>query len=75
MQQKVPRCPSCKGVVKPDITFFGEKLPASVKRAVEADHNKVREVLWCSVAWCDIVLVGRAVNIVLPFVPQWTGRI
>ncbi|CAM9306640.1 unnamed protein product, partial [Hapterophycus canaliculatus] len=29
MQQKVPRCPSCKGVVKPDITFFGEKLPAS----------------------------------------------
>lgn len=42
MQQKVPRCPSCRGVVKPDITFFGEKLPGSVKRAVEADHKKVR---------------------------------
>lgn len=41
MQQKVPRCPSCRGVVKPDITFFGEKLPGSVKRAVEADHKKV----------------------------------
>ena len=41
MQQKVPLCPSCHGVVKPDITFFGEKLPPSVKRAVEADHNKV----------------------------------
>lgn len=41
MQQKVPRCPSCQGVVKPDITFFGEKLPAKVKRAVEADHKKV----------------------------------
>lgn len=43
MQQKVPRCPSCRGVVKPDITFFGEKLPGSVKRAVEADHKKVRQ--------------------------------
>lgn len=41
MQQKVPRCPSCQGVVKPDITFFGEKLPGKVKRAVEADHKKV----------------------------------
>lgn len=41
MQQKVPRCPSCDGVMKPDITFFGEKLPASVKRAVEADYKKV----------------------------------
>ncbi|CAM9909071.1 unnamed protein product [Pylaiella littoralis] len=40
MQQEVPRCPSCRGVVKPDITFFGEKLPGSVKRAVEADHKK-----------------------------------
>ena len=42
MRQEVPRCPACKqGVVKPDITFFGEKLPSSVKRAVEADHKKV----------------------------------
>ncbi|CAM9971438.1 unnamed protein product, partial [Ectocarpus fasciculatus] len=40
MQQRVPRCPACQGVVKPDITFFGERLPASVKRAVEADHKK-----------------------------------
>lgn len=23
----VPRCPTCKGVVKPDIVFFGEELP------------------------------------------------
>lgn len=44
MQQQVPRCPSCQGVVKPDITFFGEKLPAKVKRAVEADHNKVTKM-------------------------------
>ncbi|XP_056877703.1 NAD-dependent protein deacetylase sirtuin-3, mitochondrial isoform X1 [Takifugu flavidus] len=27
MSGKVPRCPTCKGVVKPDIVFFGEELP------------------------------------------------
>lgn len=24
---KIPRCPVCTGVVKPDIVFFGETLP------------------------------------------------
>ncbi|XP_051001541.1 NAD-dependent protein deacetylase sirtuin-3, mitochondrial isoform X2 [Acomys russatus] len=28
MADKVPRCPVCTGVVKPDIVFFGEPLPA-----------------------------------------------
>lgn len=28
MADKVPRCPVCTGVVKPDIVFFGEQLPA-----------------------------------------------
>lgn len=27
MNGKVPRCPTCTGVVKPDIVFFGEELP------------------------------------------------
>ncbi|XP_041644611.1 NAD-dependent protein deacetylase sirtuin-3, mitochondrial isoform X2 [Cheilinus undulatus] len=27
MSGKVPRCPTCTGVVKPDIVFFGEELP------------------------------------------------
>ncbi|NXI90627.1 SIR3 deacetylase, partial [Psophia crepitans] len=27
MADKVPRCPVCTGVVKPDIVFFGEELP------------------------------------------------
>ncbi|XP_041840369.1 NAD-dependent protein deacetylase sirtuin-3, mitochondrial isoform X1 [Melanotaenia boesemani] len=27
MSGTVPRCPTCKGVVKPDIVFFGEELP------------------------------------------------
>uniref|UniRef100_A0A3B5RAJ7 NAD-dependent protein deacetylase n=1 Tax=Xiphophorus maculatus TaxID=8083 RepID=A0A3B5RAJ7_XIPMA len=29
MSGAVPRCPTCKGVVKPDIVFFGEELPLS----------------------------------------------
>ncbi|XP_072236005.1 NAD-dependent protein deacetylase sirtuin-3, mitochondrial isoform X2 [Leuresthes tenuis] len=27
MSGAVPKCPTCKGVVKPDIVFFGEELP------------------------------------------------
>ncbi|KAF8625960.1 hypothetical protein AX17_006685 [Amanita inopinata Kibby_2008] len=27
-QCKIPRCPKCDGLVKPDIVFFGEPLPA-----------------------------------------------
>uniref|UniRef100_A0A3B4VA00 Sirtuin 3 n=2 Tax=Seriola TaxID=8160 RepID=A0A3B4VA00_SERDU len=27
MSGTVPKCPTCKGVVKPDIVFFGEELP------------------------------------------------
>ncbi|KAK0155475.1 NAD-dependent protein deacetylase sirtuin-3, mitochondrial [Merluccius polli] len=27
MKGTVPKCPTCKGVVKPDIVFFGEELP------------------------------------------------
>jgi len=39
---KVPRCTACDGVVKPDITFFGEMLPAGAldgafQMASEAD--------------------------------------
>lgn len=27
MSGTVPKCPTCKGVVKPDVVFFGEELP------------------------------------------------
>ncbi|XP_032076274.1 NAD-dependent protein deacetylase sirtuin-3, mitochondrial isoform X3 [Thamnophis elegans] len=27
MTDKIPKCPVCTGVVKPDIIFFGEELP------------------------------------------------
>ncbi|KAF7659744.1 hypothetical protein LDENG_00293560 [Lucifuga dentata] len=27
MKGTIPKCPTCKGIVKPDIVFFGEELP------------------------------------------------
>ncbi|XP_051503635.1 NAD-dependent protein deacetylase sirtuin-3, mitochondrial [Myxocyprinus asiaticus] len=27
MEGTVPKCPTCKGIIKPDIVFFGEELP------------------------------------------------
>lgn len=36
-------CPD--GVIKPDITFFGERLPASINRAVDADSRVADLVL------------------------------
>lgn len=27
MKGNIPKCPTCKGVIKPDIVFFGEELP------------------------------------------------
>ncbi|XP_041052928.1 NAD-dependent protein deacetylase sirtuin-3-like isoform X2 [Carcharodon carcharias] len=34
MERKVPHCPSCSGVIKPDIVFFGEQLPANFHRYI-----------------------------------------
>ncbi len=30
---KIPRCPACGGVIKPDVVLFGEQLPAEVVNA------------------------------------------
>lgn len=36
MRQEVPRC-ECGGVMRPDITFFGEPLAKAVSRAIDSD--------------------------------------
>ncbi len=41
-QEQIPRCPSCKGLIRPDVVWFGEMLPqdawsASVSAAEFAD--------------------------------------
>ena len=43
--QQVPRCPKCPeeedGIMKPSITFFGEKLPDAFDEAFALDREKV----------------------------------
>ncbi|MFW6303513.1 MAG: SIR2 family NAD-dependent protein deacylase, partial [Candidatus Sumerlaeota bacterium] len=58
-EQVVPRCPECGGVVKPDITFFGELLPeGAVEKAMgEADASDVMLVLGTSLAVYPAALV------------------
>jgi len=34
MNKQIPRCERCKGLVKPDIVFFGESLPVEFHRAI-----------------------------------------
>lgn len=51
----VPRCKECKGLVKPDITFFGEALPRAFS---EKSHNTTM---------ADLVLVIGTSLTVYPF--------
>lgn len=51
----VPRCGECKGLVKPDITFFGEALPRAFS---EKSHNTVM---------ADLVLIIGTSLTVYPF--------
>lgn len=44
--KRVPRCPSCGGVVKPDVVLFGELLPFHILRKAEA-----------AVESCDVLIV------------------
>jgi NAD-dependent deacetylase len=39
-EKKVPRCPSCNGIIRPDVVWFGEMLPEGVfETAVEAANR------------------------------------
>lgn len=67
---KIPTCPDCKGVVKPDIVFFGESLPPVFHRCVPQDMPK-----------CDLLIVMGTSLVVQPFcslvdrVPATTPRL
>lgn len=50
---QIPRCPSCGGILKPNVILFGEQLPVSVLNAA-----------WGEVRACDVVLVaGTSLNV------------
>ncbi|KAI9504216.1 Sirt2 histone deacetylase, partial [Coemansia spiralis] len=56
MQDKIPRCASCKSLVKPDITFFGEGLPSRFFNLLEDDFSS-----------CDLLIVMGTSLLVQPF--------
>lgn len=63
--QRVPACPDCGGVLKPDITFFGEALPA---RALEEARQLAEQA--------DLMLVLGSSLVVYPAasLPAFTLR-
>ncbi len=36
-QDRIPQCPCCNGIVKPDIVFFGEPLPSDTLREAQEE--------------------------------------
>ncbi|KAF9242632.1 DHS-like NAD/FAD-binding domain-containing protein [Melanogaster broomeanus] len=39
MNSEIPRCERCKGLVKPDIVFFGEALPVQFHKSIRSLQN------------------------------------
>ncbi|KAI8906002.1 DHS-like NAD/FAD-binding domain-containing protein [Gorgonomyces haynaldii] len=53
---QVPECPDCKGLVKPDIVFFGEQLPERFHSMIHKDFKQ-----------CDaLIVIGTSLS-VAPF--------
>ena len=52
---QLPTCPSCGGLVKPDITLMGEQLPLAVLRAAQQAARA-----------CDLILVAGSSLEVMP---------
>ncbi|ELR17703.1 NADdependent deacetylase sirtuin 2, putative [Acanthamoeba castellanii str. Neff] len=67
---QIPKCRSCQGLVKPDIVFFGESLPARFFGCVAVDFQE-----------CDLLIVMGTSLQVQPFaalvqkVPQSCPRL
>lgn len=57
METMVPRCEKCQQVVKPDIVFFGESLPARFFTMVPQDFG----------VDCDLLLIMGTSLLVQPF--------
>lgn len=52
---EIPRCPGCKGILKPDVVLFGEQLPVTTwLKAQEASKH------------CDLMIVAGSSLEVLP---------
>lgn len=63
-QGQAMQCPDCQSLVKPDIVFFGEELPAIFMDNVDRDMDD-----------CDLLLVMGTSLLVAPVasIPSWVG--
>lgn len=55
-ETKIPICTDCPGVVKPDIVFFGEKLPDRFHDCIRDDFDR-----------CDLLIIMGSSLEVQPF--------
>lgn len=61
---EAPRCDKCNSLVKPDIVFFGEEMPARFQELVDQDTTE-----------CDLLLVIGTSLLVMPVagIPSWVN--
>ncbi|MFZ1828808.1 MAG: NAD-dependent deacylase [Candidatus Competibacteraceae bacterium] len=62
-----PRCPHCGGLLRPDVVWFGERLPADALRA--AEQAAARAEVFFSVGTSSLVYPAAA----LPFIALQAG--
>ncbi len=70
-KQEVPLCrlSSCDGIIKPDITFFGEKVPDVVGRTLIKDRLKADMLIVMGTS-LKVVPVSRILSYLSPSIPQ-----
>lgn len=56
LEDKIPICERCPGIVKPDIVFFGESLPSRFHSLLREDFSK-----------CELLIILGSSLAVQPF--------
>ena len=69
LQGDMPTCPMCHGIVKPDVILFGEALPKSFERSLQADMRAADLVLVIGSS-LKVFPVAQILNHVPETVPQ-----
>ena len=59
MEGKHPKCPKCGSAQKPDIVFFGERMPRKVQEAIKMNLPDFRR--------CDLLIIAGTSLAVQPF--------
>jgi NAD+-dependent protein deacetylase sirtuin 2 len=65
----IPTCLNCNGIVKPDITFYGENLPAQFGRMYKNDVNEADALIVLGTS-LQVYPVAGIVDLVKPDIPR-----